>query len=223
LPLGKPATPPASPPAPPVRQRAPTLLGTGEAMAGSVVPTPVPTPTTRSDAPPPDEGWSNDETTARVDARSIAADLRAEVLDETRVAIDAAVAPLQRAIQDLWASLEQERGARLELAARVAALASAPAAAAAPVVSAEFVSSRPVPRDLDPFASASSARSERAAQTLPPTGRAPTLNFDTSPYPEMPGMLDGDRRKKMVTWFVTVILVVLVGGIGLMTIFSYAR
>jgi len=58
---------------------------------------------------------------------------------------------------------------------------------------------------------------------VPPTGNAPTLKFDTAPYPDMPGMLDGSRRKKTVAWLVTVVLVALVGGIGLMTVLSYSH
>jgi hypothetical protein len=173
-----------------------------------------------SNTPPPEEGWAEEATVTKVDARSLTADLKAELRAEMRTAIDSAVIPLERKVAELSAALDRERKERAELESKVAAIAAAPPPTP--------VAARPTPRvqraaaAVDVFVS-EPPPNERTARTMPPTGNAPTLRFDTAPYPDMPGMLDGSRRKKMVTWFVTFILVFLVSGVGLMTIFSYAH
>jgi hypothetical protein len=206
-------------------------VGTGAATipAGPPVPIVAPAPAlARSDPPPPpDEGWAQPPaeeeaaTVTRLDAKSIAAELRNEMRAEMHDAIGAAVTPLQQKILELAAQLDAARKERADLAGKVAALAAAPPSAQ--VVSAQLVSAMPLPAPPRVAAIDPVVINERTAQTMPPSGRAPTLNFDTAPYPDMPGMLDGSRRKRLVAWFVTFVLVALVGGIGLMTILSYSH
>jgi hypothetical protein len=173
-------------------------------------------PRRKSDPPP---AFGEETTVTQLDAKSIVADLRAELRGEMQAAIDAAVAPLEQKVQELAAEIEFARKDRANLTGKVSALAEAKPAA--PVVTAQLVGAA-LPRPpkaavIEPLITID----ERKSPTMPPSGRAPTLNFDTSPYPDMPGMLDGSRRKKRVAWFVTFLLLATVGGIGLMTILSY--
>jgi hypothetical protein len=213
-----------------VRPPLPTLSGVGGSAAHTTLlatpPAAINTPAaalaldTRSEPPPPEEGWADETTATMIDARSIAAELRTAIRAEMLAAIDAAVSPLLQKIQDLSAQLELARKDRADLAGKIAALAAAPPSAQ--IVSAQLVSA--------PLPSARAARveqpvvvSERIAQPTSPSGYAPALKFDTAPYPDMPGMLDGSRRTRRVAWFVAFVLVALVGGIGVMTILSYSR
>lgn len=196
------------------------------------------TPRRVSDRPPPEDGWSDTPTLEHRSAR-LSEEMRGEVRAIARVAVDEALVPLVNQLKELTAALERERRERaegdaraLQSAASVAkkttlpGVAEAPAAAAlvpaiaaptppppsvvAPSVVAELVTTPTAPRVM-PGSQPPPAMTSQLAPVI--VRRAPDLVIDSGPlYVELPGMLDGARRRKRNAWLVTLLLLVIMGG-----------
>lgn len=201
-----------------------------------------PVPRKTSDRPPPDEGWNDTTVTTEFKPQNrLTEDMRSEVRAISRVAIEEAVAPLLKEIRDLTSALEKERRERVEGDARSVQSATAAAAAAkkttlpgvaeAPATASLVAAPTPPPPSV--VASSTPAPSVAAELVLTPTTprvapkstpppaapvivmpRAPDIDLDAGPLQvDLPGMLDGSRRRRRNAWLISFFLAALVGGL----------
>ena len=199
-----PPLPAKSPPAPPVAPRAP------------------------SDAEPSEEGWS-DATTMERRAVSLSDEMRADVRAIAKAAVEEAVAPLARTIQDLTAALERERRERAEgdarslatgaVSAKKTTLPGIPDPAAPPPVPVAAPKATPPPPSVDApvvsaeLLSAMTPTAPRVVTTTAPPIVPRDLVIDSSPLMmDLPGVLDGARRRRRLGWFVAFVLLAIVGA-----------
>jgi hypothetical protein len=181
-------------------------------------------PKTPSNAPPPDDGWGDapSGTARREDPMlRITAEMRAELRMGVRTAVEEALQPVTRALQDLTATLERDRRERIEREARTAmdlpkvvvSGASPPPPPAQPA---------PATSSASPFAqSVSSSQSTWTAEPKPPS-LVPTIPPAPISLGDLPVDFDGSRRKKRLGWIVALFLLLAVGSVGLLTILSRA-
>jgi hypothetical protein len=192
-----------------------------------------------SDRPPSEEGW-NEVTTAEIHSARLSEEMRGEVRAISRVAAGEAIAPLAKEIRELTAALERERRERaegdaraLQSAAAVAkkstlpgvAEAPAPAALVAAAPPASIAASTPAPSVVAELVMTPTApRVMPASQPPParaPVARAPDLVIDSGPlYIDLPGMLDGARRRRRNAWLVSFFILAILGGLLVMMLLS---
>ena len=175
--------------------------------------------------------------------------MRGEVRAIARVAVDDAVAPLMKEIRELTAALERERRERAEGDARALQSAAAtakkttlPGVAEAPAPAALVPAAPSPPTPAPPSVAVASvvAPSVVAELVTTPTAprvmpasqpppapvltRAPDLVIDSGPlYIDLPGMLDGSRRRKRNAWLVSFFILAIVGGLLIAMVMSQSQ
>ena len=202
-------------------------------------------PRLQSDAPPPEDGWNESAPTVSHNRREepalrVTAEMKADIRTAVRAAVEEAIAPLARAVQELAATLDRDRRERAERDGRTVALKQGPpplppsvaAAATAQVAPPAHV---PPPPAVAPAAPAAApapiaapalpvAAEPRAPSVIVAPAPAPRLELviDASPYDiDLPPMFNGARRRKKLGLVVAMLLFALVGGMALMAVLSH--
>jgi hypothetical protein len=149
------------------------------------------------------------------------AEMRAELRMGVRTAVEEALQPVTRALQDLASSLDRDRRERIEREARTAmelpkvVVSSTPSPTPPPAQTAPAVSASPLAQSV------SSSQSPWAAEPKPPS-LVPTIPPAPLSLGDLPVDFDGSRRKKRLGWMVALFLLLAVGSVGLLTILSRA-
>ncbi len=217
---------PSRPPPPGASPAAPNVAPAARVPA--VIPVPVGARKSDSDAPPAEDDWGAPAAPpAQREPQRLSPEQRAEVQSLVRSQVDEAVAPVVRAVGDLKTAIEKDRRERAEAPpAKKPSFESMVPAAASPWKETPLgppVQLTPALPDLEATPAVAPAQTPAAPAavnhpsipvSMAPPAQAPQ-HIDLQPglYVEIPGALDGSRRRRRLGIFVGFVVLCLVGGL----------